>query len=76
MTLISTYNKSLKDTEQRLPQLFGKGEWAVITGASEGIGEEYAMQLARSGFNLVLISRTQANLEKVAERAKQANPSI
>jgi 17beta-estradiol 17-dehydrogenase / very-long-chain 3-oxoacyl-CoA reductase len=44
----------------------GKGEWAVVTGASEGIGEEYALQLAKSGFNLVLISRTQANLEKVA----------
>ena len=55
------------DTQKRLAHLFGgKGEWAVVTGASEGIGEEYALQLAKSGFNLVLISRTQANLEKVA----------
>jgi len=50
--------------------LLGKGEWVVITGASEGIGEEYAMQLAKSGFNLVLIARTQANLEKVAQKVK------
>jgi 17beta-estradiol 17-dehydrogenase / very-long-chain 3-oxoacyl-CoA reductase len=48
----------------------------MVTGASEGIGEEYAVELAKSGFNLVLISRTQANLEKVAEKARQANPLI
>ncbi|KAK0949111.1 hypothetical protein LTS01_025882, partial [Friedmanniomyces endolithicus] len=31
---------------------FGKkGTWAVITGASDGIGKEYALQLAKTGFN-------------------------
>lgn len=44
-----------------------KGNWAVITGASDGIGKEYAFQLAKKGFNIVLVSRTQSKLELVAK---------
>lgn len=44
-----------------------KGNWAVITGASDGIGKEYAFQLAKKGFNIVLVSRTQSKLEIVAK---------
>lgn len=40
----------------------GKGTYAVITGASDGIGKEYAKQLAKIGFNVILISRTEAKL--------------
>ncbi|KJE93855.1 short-chain dehydrogenase/reductase [Capsaspora owczarzaki ATCC 30864] len=42
------------------------GEWAVVTGATDGIGEAYAHELARKGLNIVLISRTQAKLDKTA----------
>lgn len=44
-----------------------KGSWAVITGASDGIGKEFALQLARKGFNLVLVSRTQSKLDALAK---------
>lgn len=40
---------------------------AVITGCTDGIGKEYAKELAKTKMNIVLISRTQTKLEKVAE---------
>lgn len=40
-----------------------KGKYCVITGASDGIGKEFAVQMARRRFNLVLISRTLSKLE-------------
>jgi len=36
------------------------GPWAVIAGGSEGVGAEFAVQLARAGLNLVLIAQTGA----------------
>lgn len=52
-----------------LPKSFftSVGEWAVVTGASEGIGRAYAFALAERGMNVVIISRTKANLDKVAK---------
>lgn len=39
---------------------------AVVTGSTDGIGKEYARELAKRGINIVLISRTKEKLEKVA----------
>ena len=41
------------------------GPWAVIAGASEGIGASLADQLASRGLDLVLIARNGALLEQV-----------
>jgi len=38
----------------------------VVTGASDGIGKEYSLQLAAKGFNIVLVSRTKSKLEQLA----------
>ncbi|XP_063786204.1 very-long-chain 3-oxoacyl-CoA reductase-B-like [Pseudophryne corroboree] len=43
------------------------GGWAVVTGASDGIGKAYAEELARRGLNVVLISRTLKKLQSIAE---------
>ncbi|XP_075062500.1 very-long-chain 3-oxoacyl-CoA reductase-B-like [Mixophyes fleayi] len=43
------------------------GGWAVVTGATDGIGKAYAEELARRGFDIVLISRTLRKLQRVAE---------
>jgi 17beta-estradiol 17-dehydrogenase / very-long-chain 3-oxoacyl-CoA reductase len=50
---------------------YGKGSWAVVTGASDGIGRGYCQMLASKGMNIVLISRTMEKLVKVAEELKQ-----
>lgn len=47
------------------------GDWAVVTGASDGIGKEYAVQLAEAGLNVVLISRTKSKLEIVADEIEK-----
>ncbi|KAI1382700.1 short chain dehydrogenase [Hypoxylon trugodes] len=44
-----------------------KGTWAVVTGASDGLGKEFATQLAAKGFNLVLVSRTLSKLETLSK---------
>jgi len=43
------------------------GKWAVITGATDGIGKAYAMALAKKGMNVLLVSRTEAKLKAVKE---------
>lgn len=54
---------------------YGKpGTWAVITGASDGLGAEYANQLAKKGFNLVLVSRTLSKLQTLAKDIEQKYP--
>jgi short-subunit dehydrogenase len=42
------------------------GPWAVIAGASEGIGEQFARQLTAAGINVVLVSRRAAVLDELA----------
>lgn len=46
------------------------GPWAVIAGASEGVGASLADELARRGVNLVLIARNGALLEELSARIR------
>lgn len=48
-----------------------KGKWALITGASRGIGYQIAIYMARSGCNLVLHSRSITHAEKILEEVKK-----
>jgi 17beta-estradiol 17-dehydrogenase / very-long-chain 3-oxoacyl-CoA reductase len=40
--------------------------FVVVTGATDGIGKEFALQLGKAGFNIILASRTQEKLTAVA----------
>lgn len=42
------------------------GSWAVVTGASSGIGKEISCQLAMAGFNLLLVGRREDALAETA----------
>ncbi len=46
---------------------------SLITGATAGIGHEYAVQLAARGDDLVLVARDTARLEQVAEELRRAH---
>lgn len=47
------------------------GPWALIAGASEGLGAEFATQLAARGLNLVLIARREELLNTLGEQLKR-----
>jgi len=58
-------------SEDQLPSFRLDGRLAVITGASDGIGRTFALAYARSGAEVVLVSRTQEKLV-AAQRAVEA----
>ncbi len=49
------------------------GPWALIAGASEGLGVAFAEQLAAAGFNLLLIARSATKLNTVAAAIRTAH---
>lgn len=44
---------------------------ALVTGASTGIGRQYAEQLAALGYNLIVVSRTESLLEELATELRE-----
>uniref|UniRef100_A0A803T4R4 Hydroxysteroid 17-beta dehydrogenase 12 n=1 Tax=Anolis carolinensis TaxID=28377 RepID=A0A803T4R4_ANOCA len=47
------------------------GTWAVVTGATTGIGKSYAHELAKKGLDIVLISRSMEKLKQVAAEIEE-----
>lgn len=50
-------------------------KWALITGASSGLGRDFALLLATRGYALVLTARREGHLLKVREECLQAGSS-
>jgi 17beta-estradiol 17-dehydrogenase / very-long-chain 3-oxoacyl-CoA reductase len=55
---------------------YGKKSWALVTGATDGIGKALCIELARSGFNIILVSRNPQKLKNVAQELLIINPNI
>ncbi|MFS7903499.1 putative very-long-chain 3-oxoacyl-CoA reductase [Helianthus anomalus] len=51
------------------------GSWALVTGATDGIGKAFAFQLAQKGLHLILVSRNQAKLNQVSNEILSVYPS-
>lgn len=47
---------------------FGEGQTALITGASGGLGKEFAILFAKHGFNVVLAARSEDKLRVLAKK--------
>jgi 17beta-estradiol 17-dehydrogenase / very-long-chain 3-oxoacyl-CoA reductase len=73
--IIIIYKKFIRKP-LNLTERYGEGSYALITGATDGIGKEFCIQLAKLKFNLILVSRNLEKLNKVSEELKKNNPNL
>jgi 17beta-estradiol 17-dehydrogenase / very-long-chain 3-oxoacyl-CoA reductase len=52
------------------------GEWAVVTGATDGIGKAMAFELARKGMSVLLVGRSKEKLKAVREELSAKHPHV
>lgn len=53
-----------------------QNRWAVVTGASSGLGRGLAARLAERGMSLVLTGRNEARLDDAAQQIRRATPRV
>jgi hypothetical protein len=68
MTPAQTQSSTLTAREAALRATYGP--WAVVTGASDGIGREMAVHLARAGLNVALVARRRPLLDALAAQLR------
>jgi 17beta-estradiol 17-dehydrogenase / very-long-chain 3-oxoacyl-CoA reductase len=55
---------------------YGEGSWALITGATDGIGKGFTFSLAKEGFNIIQVSRSPEKLKTCEEELRNKYPNI
>lgn len=58
-------------TAETAPFASTYGPWAVVLGASDGVGEAFAEAVAQRGVNVVLVARRKTMLEAIAQRLER-----
>ena len=49
------------------------GPWALVTGASSGLGIEFVRQLASLGLNIVLVARRKDRMDELAQQMRETH---
>jgi 17beta-estradiol 17-dehydrogenase / very-long-chain 3-oxoacyl-CoA reductase len=63
--------KKFNYTTPDLQKNYGAGSYALVTGATDGIGKEFCEQLASQGMNIVLVSRSEEKLTQVSKELSE-----
>ena len=53
-----------------------RGQVAIVTGASRGLGRHIALQLAQKGVRVAVTARSEADLQRVAKARKMPPEAI
>jgi 17beta-estradiol 17-dehydrogenase / very-long-chain 3-oxoacyl-CoA reductase len=62
-TLSFLYRHTVK-SQKNLGDRYNQGDsWAVVTGGSDGIGEQFCKDLANQGFNICVIARNEEKIK-------------
>ena len=61
---------------RNLLSIYGKDSYALITGASDGLGKATSFALASHGFNLILVARNKTKLEAVKAEILKKHPKV
>jgi 17beta-estradiol 17-dehydrogenase / very-long-chain 3-oxoacyl-CoA reductase len=71
-TLIAIFYRFIAYTTDWKKWGAGGANWAVVTGATDGIGREYALQLAKKGFSILIVGRSVDKLKEVTQEIAAA----
>lgn len=81
----TVFNKSYRIAQNFYPlfmprrnllKKYGPNSWVVITGASDGLGKQFAFEFSKQGFNCILIARNENKIQNVINTLKNDFPNI
>lgn len=64
---LNLFNFWLKLKRKNIQKYKTKDTWAIVTGSSDGLGKCFVNELAKAGYNVLLISRNADKLKTVSE---------
>jgi 17beta-estradiol 17-dehydrogenase / very-long-chain 3-oxoacyl-CoA reductase len=62
--------------QKDLIKRYGENSWAVITGGANGIGRQFALELARRGFNILVIDMDKIKINTLAQEISEISSAL